>query len=253
MPDRDAGSGHRSTLQEEFERAAPTFAERTKGRFDPLSPLGFSRAQPGATVAEIGAGTGNFLTLFGPVASRLVAVDLTMGMLKEARERDPRIDALQADGARLPLRTASLDLVMSAQAFHHIPHPVPVLTEMRRVVKPEGRVLIVDQAATESYEQIAFMNQLEILRDPSHATSRPPSAFRIMVRQAGLEIEDEKVVEAPNTFGQWMWPGEFPEERIERVLRFIESFGQETGMDFVRTGDEWHFTRRRIMILARRV
>jgi SAM-dependent methyltransferase len=247
-----AQDGDRGVLQEEFDRAAAGFAERTQGRFDPLDPVGFSRLKGDAVVAEVGAGTGNFLSLFAPVARRLLALDLTHGMLREAVRRNDLVEAVQSDGARLPLASGSVDLIASAQAFHHIWKPVPVLQEMRRVMHPEGRLLLVDQVATESFEQIAFMNELEAIRDPSHATSRPPSAFRIIVRQAGLEIEDERVVEVENSFDGWMRPGEFPEDRITRVLDFIDRFGSETGMDFRREGDQWLFTRRRIMILARR-
>ncbi len=49
-----------------------------------------------------------------------------------------------------------------------------------------------------------------------------------------------------------MWPGEFPQERIDATRDFVERFGSETGMDFERDGDDWVFTRRRIMLLARR-
>jgi SAM-dependent methyltransferase len=203
-------------------------------------------------VAEVGAGTGNFLSKFSEVAGKLLAVDLTHGMLAEAIDREPRIQAVQGDGARLPLRSSSVDLIMSAQAFHHIWKPVPVLLEMRRVMERDGRLLLVDQVATESYEQIAFMNELEVLRDPSHATSRPPSAFRIMIGQAGLHIEDERIVEARNRFEEWMLPGEFPPERIDRVKTFVSDHGAETGMDFVLDDDGYSFLRRRIMILARR-
>jgi SAM-dependent methyltransferase len=254
LPDeREDTLRRRTVLQEEFDRTAAAFAERTKGRFDALDPVAFSQVSPGAVVAEVGAGTGNFLSHFGEGSRRLIAVDLTAGMLVEARKGNGGIEAIQGDGAHLPLRSRSVDLVMSAQALHHIWQPVPVLKEMRRVMKEDGRLLLVDQVATERYEEIAFMNELEALRDPSHATSRPPSAFRIIVAQAGLEIVDELVVEVENRFSQWMWPGEFPEERIAKVESFIEDFGAETGMDFVMKDGEFHFTRRRIMILARRV
>jgi hypothetical protein len=49
-----------------------------------------------------------------------------------------------------------------------------------------------------------------------------------------------------------MWPGEFENERIEKTLRFVEQHGHETGMDFERDGDDYVFTRRRIMLLAER-
>jgi hypothetical protein len=108
----------------------------------------------------------------------------------------------------------------------------------------------VDQAAPESYEQAAMMNELEVLRDPSHAVSRPLSAMRILVKAAGCEIVDERRWEGPQRMSAWMWAEEFPPERIRVVHKFIEKHGHETGMDFEREGDDWLFTRRRYMILA---
>ena len=242
----------REVLHTEFERAAATFAERTRGRFDHMDVVGFSRVEKGASIVEVGAGTGNFLDLFHDVAGALVAVDLTPGMLREARVRFPEMSLVVGDGARLPLPSASFDLVATAQALHHVHEPLPTLKEMRRVVAAGGRVLVVDQAATESYEEAAFMNQLEAIRDPSHAMSRPPSAMRILVRAAGLEIVDERLVESRQSISTWMAPGEFPAERFDAVNDFIDRFGHETGMDFAKEGGEWAFTRRRIMILAER-
>ena len=242
----------RKRLQDEFDRAASGFAERTKGRFDEMDVVAFSRVAPGQSVAEVGAGTGNFLALFADVAARRVGVDITRGMLAEARRRDPSLELLQADGAALPLRSGSIDLVSSAQAFHHIYKPLPVLMEMRRVAGPDGRVLVVDQIATESYEEMAFMTQVEALRDPSHAASRPASMMRMLVMSAGLEIVDERTHEDMSRFSKWMWPGEFPEERIAKVREFVTKFGPETGMGFEPDGDDFTFKRRRLMLLAKR-
>lgn len=244
------GDRNRATLEAEFERAAGHFAERTKGRFDNLGVAEFARLRGGETVAEVGAGTGNFLSLFDGIAGRLLAIDLVPAMLEVARTELPDADVLVADGALLPLRSGSVDVAASAQAFHHVAQPVPVLREMRRVAASDGRILVVDQAATEHFEEAVVMTELELLRDPSHAVSRPPSAFRIMFHAAGLEIVDQRVVEDEQRLSKWMWPGEFPPERIEAVRSFIESRGAETGMGFERDGDDWVFTRRRVMILA---
>jgi len=237
-------------IRREFERAAATFGERTAGRFDHMRVVEFSRVGPGASVVEVGAGTGNFLALFDDVASRLIAIDLTPAMLARAVAGHPRLEAVLADGARLPLRSGSIDLVTSAQTFHHIHAPIPVIREMRRVAAPGGRVLIVDQIAPERVEESQMMNHLDHLRDPSHAACRPPSAFRIMVTAAGLEIEDEAIHESQERLSSWMSPAEFPADRIEAVERFVTEHGRETGMDFERDGDDWVYTRRRIMVLA---
>lgn len=245
-------SEHREILQSEFERAARVFDKRTRGRFDHLGVVDFVRLREGKSVAEIGAGTGNFLSLFSNGAARLIAVDLTAGMLREARKRIDGVELVVADGAQLPLRTGSIDVVTSAQALHHILRPVPFLKEMRRVASHDGRILIVDHVAPESYEQATMMNELERVRDPSHAASRPPSAFRIMSRTSGLEIIDERIVSNRSRLSEWMWPGEFPPERIDAVRRFIDRHGDATGMEFERDADDYTFTRRRIMVLARR-
>lgn len=242
---------HDATVRAEFDRAAAHFAERTKGRFDHMDPVAFSRLSEGETVVEVGAGTGNFLALFAGVAGRRIAVDLTPAMLEQAR-RHEGLDLVAGDGRRLPLRSGSVDLVTSAQALHHVHDPAAVVKEMRRVAKPGGRVLLVDQVATERYEEALMMSQLELARDPSHAMSRPPSAYRMIVRAAGLQVVDERVAESEQRLSTWMWPGEFPEERIAAVADLIAKIGPETGMGFERDGDDWVFTRRRLMLLAER-
>lgn len=127
-----------------------------------------------------------------------------------------------------------------------------MVMEMRRVATAGGRVLIVDQHAPENYEQASLMNRLEVLRDPTHAVSRPPSAFRIIVRSAGLKIVDEHLSETRERLSRWIAPGEFPQERLDAVIAFLHEHGHEAGMDWERDGDDWAFTRRRIMLLAER-
>lgn len=242
----------REVLRNEFNRAAEGFSQRTRDRFDKLGAVEFSRIQTGQSVLEVGAGAGNFLRHFESAASVLVAVDVVEGMLDVARREHPAIRPVLADGRKLPFASRSFDLVTSAQALHHVREPMPFLQEMRRVVRDSGSVLIVDQVATERYEEIAFRDQLEVIRDPSHAVTRAPSAFTIMVRAAGLEVVDQRIVSSRNTLSSWMWPGEFPPERIEAVRSYLEKFGHETGMEWEREGDDWSYTRRRIMLLATR-
>lgn len=244
MPDEHA------TVRQEFERAAKAYADRTRDRFSNVDVLGFSRVREGETVLEVGVGTGNFLSLFQAVAGDLVGIDLTPAMLHEARASFPTMLLAVADGAALPIRSRSVDLVSTAQTLHHIHQPLPVLMEMRRVMSAGGRVLIVDQVATENLEEARMMNELDRLRDPSHAGCRPPSAFRILVGAAGLEIVDEQIHETRELLSHWIRGDEFPADRRARVEEFIARHGGETGMGFRREGEEWAFTRRRIMLLA---
>lgn len=237
-------------MRSEFERTARTFADRTQGRFDDLRVVEFSGAAAHETVLEVGAGTGNFLQLFSDAVARTIALDLTEAMLAQARARWPGMELILADGARIPLRSHCVDLVTSAQALHHIQRPLGVLKEMRRVMTADGRMLVVDQVATERYEEIVAMNELDRLRDPSHAACRPPSALRLLLAAAGMKVVDERMVESEQRLSAWMWPEEFPAQRIEAVRSFIAERGAETGMDFRPAGGDWAFTRRRLMLLA---
>jgi ubiquinone/menaquinone biosynthesis C-methylase UbiE len=215
-----------------------------------MDVVAFSRARSGVTVAEVGAGTGNFLALFDPVAARSIAIDLTPAMLLQARGRHPGLQLVAANGNALPLATGSIDLVSSAQALHHIPEPLPFLLEMRRVCSANGRILVVDQVAPERFEEAVAMSELETVRDPTHAVSRPPSALLILLNAAGLKIVDERIVSKRQNLRDWMWPEEFPAARIAAVREFIERRGEQTGMDWKREGDDLTYERRRIMLLA---
>lgn len=246
-------SSNRSSVREEFGRVAKSFEQRTRGRFDHLDVVRFSRVEPGATVLEVGSGTGHFLSLFSSTAGRLIGVDVTPEMLGQARRDHAEIHLVLGEGAALPLASRSIDLATSAQVLHHVPEPLSLLKEMRRVVRESGSVLVVDQVAPERFEQAVVMNELETVRDPSHAASRPPSAFRMLLQAAGLSVVDERMASSRQRFSDWMREGEFPRERIDAVQDFISRRGHETGMEFEREQGEYVFTRSRIMLLAQRI
>jgi ubiquinone/menaquinone biosynthesis C-methylase UbiE len=241
---------HRAILREEFERVAPVFARRTQGRFGHLDVIGFSRVAPGATVLEVGAGTGNFLAVFAPVAGRLIAADLTPGMLRIAREQTAQMLLVAGDGARLPLRSGSVDLATSAHAIHHIPDPDPVLREMARVTAEGGRVMVVDISAPEDADEADRMNEVMLLRDPSHARAFTPEGMRGLMENAGLRILAHRIVERTGRVSNWMWPGEYPEERIRLVHAYVQRHWRGLGMGIQPDGDDFTYVDKRTMVLA---
>ena len=243
---------HTEVLRSEFERTAQTFGQRTKGRFDDLGVVEYSRVGAQARVLEVGVGTGNFLSLFDGQSRDLVGVDLTPAMILKAHASFPDFGLVLGDGARLPLASQSVDLATTAQTLHHIWEPLPVLKEMRRVTNESGNVLVIDQVAPERFEQAIAMNELEMIRDPSHASSRPPSALRTLMLVAGLRIVEERIVDLKQRFSNWMPSIEFPEDRIQKVREFIDQHGGATGMNFERIGDDYRYDRKRMMILAER-
>ncbi|MBM7815119.1 methyltransferase domain-containing protein [Saccharothrix algeriensis] len=105
------------------------------------------RPQPGMTVLDFGAGTcwtSRFLTQLG---CRVIALDVSPTALELGRRLfevqpvlgdQPEPDFLVFDGHRIDLPDASVDRVLSFDAFHHVPNPDEVIREMARVLRPGG-------------------------------------------------------------------------------------------------------------------
>jgi ubiquinone/menaquinone biosynthesis C-methylase UbiE len=99
---------------------------------------------------DIGCGTGNFALRAMEAFPKLqvVGLDLSAGMLKQAaprcRQTRDRFIVVQADSERLPLADNLFDVVTCCHSFHHYPRQARVVAEMHRVLRPGGRLLIVD-------------------------------------------------------------------------------------------------------------
>ena len=93
---------------------------------------------PGLAVLDVGCGPGTFhLALSG---MWIVGLDLSMGMLREARRLGTR--CIQGDAQRLPFRDASFDRVTSNHMLFHVPDRELALREMRRVLRHGGRAVL---------------------------------------------------------------------------------------------------------------
>jgi ArsR family transcriptional regulator len=104
------------------------------------------------TVADVGTGTGHLLGLLSARFERVIAVDPVPAMLDTARSRlelqgADNIDFRAGDLSRLPIGDAEVDLVLAELVLHHVSSPSEGLKELGRILRPGGRVLIVEQAA----------------------------------------------------------------------------------------------------------
>jgi ubiquinone/menaquinone biosynthesis C-methylase UbiE len=107
--------------------------------------LGFGRPR----VLEIGAGNGALLaSLAGHIESGL-GVDASAGMVERAKARFGQVPGLsfaQIQGPSLPVEDASVDVVLSMLSWRYLDWD-PMMTEIRRVLAPGGRLLVVDMVA----------------------------------------------------------------------------------------------------------
>ena len=102
---------------------------------------------PGSTVLDLACGTGDFLTILHGAALRPFGMDLSWGMLAAGHSGAP---LAQADGAFLPVADRSVDGITCGYALRNFTELGPVFAEFERVVRPGGRLSLLEVSEPES-------------------------------------------------------------------------------------------------------
>ncbi|MCA9952421.1 MAG: class I SAM-dependent methyltransferase [Anaerolineales bacterium] len=100
-----------------------------------------------AVVADIGTGTGFMLQGLVPHTAQQVGFDESADMLFIARQNlaaYPTVELHEAEGQQLPAADNSFDAVFANMYLHHTPDPLNAITEMARILKPGGKLIITD-------------------------------------------------------------------------------------------------------------
>lgn len=102
---------------------------------------------PGASALDVACGTGRLteeLARASGPRGRVVGVDFSPRMLDEARRRRPGLEWVEADALSLPFSEASFDAATIAFGLRNLAQPQGGLAEMARVVKPGGRLVVLE-------------------------------------------------------------------------------------------------------------
>ncbi|MFN4039802.1 MAG: ArsR/SmtB family transcription factor [Erythrobacter sp.] len=157
------------------ESAAEAYFARHAGEWDELRALHSPDGEvesvlrealadaPLGVMLDIGTGTGRMAELFAPDAERIVALDKNLEMLRVARAKlqhlpADRIELVQGDFGDLPFAAESFDTVLLHQVLHFAQEPAQALAEAARVIRPGGRIAIVD-FASHSREELRTRHQ----------------------------------------------------------------------------------------------
>jgi ubiquinone/menaquinone biosynthesis C-methylase UbiE len=182
---------HNQRIVEQFTRWAKRFAElpvhaeaHAMARTIDACALSLDVA-----VLDVACGPGILTCALAPHARYVTGIDLTPAMIDQARARQAAIGLTNmawhiGNAAALPFEDGSFDRVLTRYSFHHLPDPAAVLAEMKRVCRPNGRIIVVD--ATPSPETQKAYDAMERLRDPSHLSALPLAELLRIGKDSGL-------------------------------------------------------------------
>jgi ubiquinone/menaquinone biosynthesis C-methylase UbiE len=143
-------------------------------------------------VLEVAVGTGLNLPLY-PKDTRVVGIDLSPAMLDIAKRRASDagrvFDLREGDAHALPFPDASFDTVVCTFSLCNIPDLDQAIAEMVRVMRPDGRLVLVDHIRSENKVVFALQKIIEFVSmrmDGDHMTRRP--ADRLSAH--GLEVTE---------------------------------------------------------------
>jgi ubiquinone/menaquinone biosynthesis C-methylase UbiE/DNA-binding MarR family transcriptional regulator len=109
------------------------------------------KLMPPMVIADLGAGEGAFSLLLAQRAKKVIAVDTSARMVEVGRQQTKRqgvknVEYRLGDMEEVPIEDACVDLVFFSQSLHHALHPERAVAEAWRILKPGGRVAILDLA-----------------------------------------------------------------------------------------------------------
>lgn len=266
----DERSQTKSAVREQFgANAAAYVGSTTHAEGESLGRvLELVAPRPSWQALDVATGAGHMAASLAPLVKSVVALDLTVEMLKQAagvfRSRGlTNVDLLVGDVDDLPIPDAQFDLVTCRIAPHHFEDIPCFVVEAARVVRPGGLVVIVDNVVPGSRlrgkkagrirQAGAYVNTFEKLRDPSHVRCLSFDEWLEAFAAAGLVVEAAETIDKRVHFEFW---AARHDERRRQQLRAMLLQAPELAAEFLRpriNGDMTYFWLQEGLFVTRRV
>lgn len=248
-------------VQQQFGRQASCYAaSRPHATGTSLGVMvDWAQPTPADRVLDVATGTGFTAFAFAEASGEVVATDLTVKMVHEARrlaaERELRnLRFLQAAAESLPFRAARFDIATCRIAAHHFASVPAFLREVHRILRPSGRLVLTDSSSPEESEPYTWHQETEALRDPTHVRNYTPSEWRQLIEDAGFTLEALTTSHRTElVFSDWVrTSGSPPDVVTELRRRFVESSPAARNAFEIREVDgDFHFSWMLAILLAR--
>lgn len=156
---------------------------------------------------DAGCGSGLFSSMAIDAGAQVIGIDAAPGLLEVARIRNPRNNFLEEDLEALPFRENSFDVVAGFNSFQYAENFENALTEARRVLRPEGRLVIGMWDKPEMNDATTILKAINALLPASPVDASSPFALsedgkmEEMFEQTGLKLVSKTKVACPFLYG----------------------------------------------------
>src|SRR5260221_14482325 len=209
--------------RDQFNKQAALYATSPVHRVGPSLPVLVEMAAPDRSdlVLDVATGTGNTALTLAPQVRKVVGLDLASAMLEQARARAQaesirNIEFLSGSAEELLFPDNEFSLVVSRHAPHHFHHLDKFLGEVRRVLKPGGRLVLADQISP-SMQIADWVDRWERIRDPSHFRQRTIPEGRELTEAIGFSWVRHQLGPYELPFAWWVKQSGCEEEAIQKL------------------------------------
>lgn len=186
---------------------------------------------------EVAAGTCACGRAFAPSVRTAVCLDATLPMLEIGKQEADNsclsnMIFVKGYAEELPFLENSFDIVLSRLAFHHFTDVKAAFSEMTRVLKPEGKLVMIDMEAPE--EKLRDVrDEIETLRDPSHVKNLSRAEMLALFADHGVVAEKCETTVLSQSLESWLALTRTPEHVRETIRkRMQEDLNGQRGTGF---------------------
>lgn len=165
---------------------------------------------PSSRALDIGCGAGHLAFAFARRFDEVVACDPSPSMLATvraaAKERalEARLATREGVAEALPFDAHTFDVVGTRYSAHHWRDLPACLREMRRVLKPDGRLIVIDLLGEDDPLADTWLQSIELMRDPGHVRDRSIAEWAAALQQAGFSIDVARRFRIDLQFASWI-------------------------------------------------
>jgi ubiquinone/menaquinone biosynthesis C-methylase UbiE len=196
--------------KDQFDANAEKYAVSDVHRAGPSLPMLLKLAQPVKSdqSLDVATGTGHTALAVARYVSQTIGIDIAPKMLEQARRLAAEQEVsnctfIEGSAEKIPLEDGRFTLVTARHAPHHFHQVGLFLSEVRRVLAPEGRFVMSDQISP-SPEVFDWVDYWERTRDPSHFTQRTIEQWREEMNKARLRWVEHQIVPYRLEFDWWV-------------------------------------------------